>query len=477
MTDQDLARTQSGPLRLVGGGWLLFAISANCFALLCLWFGWPLMLVAGYIGTAIVGSRVLPLVKMESAPLPVFVFACCALFISDDLFLVLRAGFVFRAVQVGLILAIVLWLLKPGRFVRPLGFNYLLVWAGFIFAFVLNVPHFGLTRNLGYAVWLLYNIGLVAAAVNLLDSEDKLRFVLRWYVMGFFLLAVYGLLQFIGPLVGVAIPFTQQFWFPGLARINGISYEPSYYATYMAGGFVLIDYLIHKEQWVLSRRAMLWGRAIVLLALLVCSSRIGWIVLCAWEGIRILWWVPKMRFRHLVWTSAAVACLLMGLNRTGVDVTATLLRGLVASDKEEAFSLDDRRWDLQNTIDVAKEHLVVGVSLGGVGSYIAQNTARIPLGPEYDKIEGQCTTIEVLAASGIFGFMFYLAYIGTLLWLPFQTDSPITKALAWSTGALLLALQLNQNILRVVLWFIIALLSASYSLATKGPERHSRTSY
>ena len=86
--------------------------------------------------------------------------------------------------------------------------------------------------------------------------------------------------------------------------------------------------------------------------------------------------------------------------------------------------------------------------------------------------EGQCVTAEVLAASGIFGFVAFVTYFWTLLSVPIRRRffdkemGVVVKSLAWSLLFMFAILQFNQNILRLYLWFHIALLSATFAVAT-----------
>ncbi len=449
--------------------WRISTVGAIlALVIFCLALPWLLRNIALLFG-AFRGAQVYPL--------SVLLIGTAAIFVSDDLFLVFKVTFTIRVIQL-LLLAVILIGLKhlngqPFRqWVKPIGFANLLVWSLFVFAFVFNVPPFGITRNLGYAAWLIFNIALVLTIANEVNSDDKLFFVLRCYVLGFFLLALFGLAQFLTPLLGIPMPFTTQWWIPGLlARINGISYEPSYYATYMVSGWVLVDYLYYKRVELFQPRAvmkfMYWSLTAVVL---VCSSRIGWMTIAAWSALRLFWWIREgnLRWKHAAVVGAVAGAALLAIILVGVDLSAILLRGIVASDSQEAFSLDARQQDVINTLQVAREHPIIGVSLGGVGPQIAHDTNQ-EFESYGDKIEGQSTSLEILAATGIFGLLTYLSYVACLLWKPLMATgnselAAIVKGLGWSLTATFFSLQFNQNVLRLILWFHIALLSAAYAI-------------
>ena len=142
--------------------------------------------------------------------------------ISFDIFLVLSVGFNFRAAQLALMLPIAAATLRG--FVRghsrvPLGFPALVAWTACMWAFV---PHTTfLVRNIGYAFWLTFSVLLVFATVELFDTRASVLALIRVYLYSFLSVALFGILQFSLPVVGLGSPLVTQWWIPGLiARIN-----------------------------------------------------------------------------------------------------------------------------------------------------------------------------------------------------------------------------------------------------------------
>src|SRR5207237_10664248 len=114
---------------------------------------------------------------------------------------------------------------------------------------------------------------------------------------------------------------------------------------------------------------------------------------------------------------------------------------------------------------------LIGVSLGGVAPAIGKMRYVSVIDQESAKLnEGQCTTAEVLAASGIVGFVPYILYMLILGFKPIRRApageiGKLLRGLGWSFVFLMIILQFNQTILRLYLWFHIALLSSAYAIS------------
>ena len=178
-----------------------------------------------------------------SGPLRLIAIAAAAFIIltsSFDIFLVAQIGPNIRFCQ---IIAPVLILLAALRAAR--GGATAVAWSqsGLLVA-PLSIRFVPITdfwpKSLGYCFWLLLNIAIVYSFVYLFgDDGPALVWIVRCYAWSFAVIAVCGIIQFCLPLFGLATPLVTEWWIPGrLARVNGFSYEPSYFATYLLIGFV-----------------------------------------------------------------------------------------------------------------------------------------------------------------------------------------------------------------------------------------------
>jgi hypothetical protein len=406
----------------------------------------------------------------------IFLICLAAFIVSGDIFFVIPiGGFTLRIFQVLMVPILLkgLWDLF-NRSVWPLGFGYLLLWTLFIVCFVPNTSF--LDRSIFYALWLIFSVFMVLGLTCCIDTQEKLRTVLRWYVYSYGFSAAFGLSQLALPLVGLPPFLLQQWWFPGiLARINGFTYEPSYFATYMIAGWITIDYLRYKKFDLPYLSLTYW---MVTVALLLSGSRMGWTVMLGWWCLRTLW---SLRAGVLPWRKVGISVFLAVVLLSSIVVSmglrtadfSFLVNGLGVLEDAGSYS-SAGRWDLaMQTLRVYLDHPFVGVSLGGVATAIGrQNNETISDNEDAKANEGQCTTAEVLAASGTVGFIFYVLYLVRLvgvMWRP-PEPSAFVKSLGWGLIALMLMLQFNQNILRFYLWFQIGILSAAYRVESFSTE-------
>jgi len=387
--------------------------------------------------------------------------------ISGDVFFVIHlGGFTLRIYQFLLIPVLIKGLLELFQGVWPIGFGKLLLWTLFIVLFIPNTTL--LERNVFYALWLVSSVLMVLGITASVDTPEKLQTILRWYTYSFAFSALFGLVQLILPLAGLPGPLVQEWWIHDrLARINGFTYEPSYFATYMVTGWVMADYLRYKKFHFRFLNLSFW---LITIALVLCSSRAGWITMGVWVAIRAYWhWragtIPWRAVGITLAVSGAVLAVVMTVMGLQSDDFMVVTAGMGVVDEQGSFSAEGR-WDTTiETLHVYADHPIIGVSLGGVATEIAhQNGYDVVDNEDAKTSEGLCTTAEVLAASGTIGFIFYVWYMVELCRGMFRlsTETAVAGALGWGFLLLLFILQTDQNILRGYVWFHISILSAAY---------------
>lgn len=403
----------------------------------------------------------------------------CAVLVSSDLIALRPGGFTLRPSDLLMAVAVLLALpeaLGSVNFRWPVGFGLLLTWTAFVLIFIPNTPF--PMRSVGYAAWLLLDVAFVFATVQIIDRPTKLALVLRWYAVSFGALAAFGLLQFFLPFLGVSPPLVRQWWVPGsLARVNGLSYEPSYFAGYMVVGWVFVTSLARHRSILLSRRTLQILVVLTSLVLIVCGSRSGWVIMLGWSAWYLFQSLKKKPIRLL---AAALVLVAVGagivykvqanrqeakqfLNGTGLMGTAS-------------YSVSVRLRSFDDTLGIFAYSPFVGVSLGGIIPAIASRKGQLLVHQSETKTDAeqsQGTTAEVLAATGIFGFPFYVFYMLGLVWKPRKlcNVSPELRALVNSFVAAMIVMQIQTNILQGYVWLAIALLSACFTVL-KGSRVH-----
>lgn len=385
-------------------------------------------------------------------------------------------GFNFRFCQFILLPAMLLLLtriVKDRKVELYLGMKYLLVWLVFQIVFVTLSPDTG--NAIAYALWLIFDTVTVYLIAYYSDVVFTVEELVRTYLNCFFGMAVLGFAQMLLYFLGINFFVTQK-WNRYLCRINGFTFEPSYYATYMLIGFVMYAYLLEKKDETIMKRKDVTIRFIfIAMAMVLSSSRMGWLMMVLWLAVRCLSRIyaeicaglTKKRILH--W-SIALASGVLGFTLVWVYLFKNgpllfMLNGLGLYG-QPAHSVISRMSGLWKNLEIFWEQPWLGVSLGGVAPAIAQYK-----GVAYDSsLNGGDMMLpgELLVANGIIGMVPLLLYIVSLLFeskwwrKEFRKYSlfNVYRAIEWALIFELVILCFNQNILRMYLWIHIGILCA-----------------
>jgi hypothetical protein len=138
-----------------------------------------------------------------------------------------------------------------------------------------------------------------------------------------------------------------------------------------------------------------------------------------------------------------------------------------------AYSVVAREDSFADTIKVFAQNPLIGRSIGGVSSAIAELHAfNVTSFKDSKPFEGMSVFAEALAGSGIIGIIPFIVFLVLTIYKPLKlarSSSPFYSAwLRALVRALVFEwaiLQLNQNILRPYLWIHIAILATVYAAA------------
>ena len=405
--------------------------------------------------------------------------------VSFDILLIVDVGPNIRASQLILFLLVCnsFTALLYKRAIVPIGSIPLLLWAFFI---ILFIPNSGfIPKGIGYAMWLVFNIFIIFSFVQAISNPRDLQFYMSTYVYSFVFVALFGLLQFFGGALGFGRQLlVETWWIPGvLPRINGFSYEPSFFASYLLIGWVMVTYFLKNHIYIVTVIRLRICFLVITSALLLSGSRLGLIFM-------LLWYLqyPAVSILKLLTARCRrkdISVIIMSLVITGVigflyvsvansDLFQVLAFG-VGLGGASNHSVDERLDGFLGLVEIFIESPVIGYSLGGLSYALGKLSGVNVTDFTTAKLEGNGVFLEVLAASGIFGFMFFCLYIYKIVKSPFSLANRLLNfemagLLRGMTFALLFELaiiQPNQNILRPYLWLHIAILSAVYSMAIK----------
>ena len=404
---------------------------------------------------------------------------------SFDIFLVIDVGFplkIFFVVSLG---AILIWLTKFDKIkIKMIGLGYFITWFLFLLTFIGNTNL--LAKNIVYQYILFHYFIVILMIADVVNSELKIIKLFRYYIYSFLFVGIFGLIQFFASLAGVSL-LTAQYWIEGsLGRINGFSYEPSYFATYMLLGWGTLFIILNNKKfdynyWQISKQFLKRVLQFMSLVIVLSSSRMGILIIIVLTFISFIYRFIKLLMKRRV-SKYFLTYPIVAIGFTVVAIiylpryfeTYSFLLSGTGIGGTASHSVDDRNLGAENSLAVAKKSIFVGVGLGGVQSALAGSHGVVIRKPE-DAIDFEIDNvfIEIFAASSFAGFVFFMLYLYSMYskWFLLESIAPqyrvLFSGLLFGLLINLLLLILNENILRSYLWMQIALLNAVYYIGSK----------
>lgn len=412
---------------------------------------------------------------------------------SGDLFFVINfGGGVFRMCYI-LILALFFFTIVSTKKVslNNVGRVPLLIWTLFSFVFVFNIENEFLSRNILYFIQFFILLVFLYSIVSLNRFFTYIE-LLKIYINSFYFISVFSIIQYFLYLIGIKFLITQSFFSGRLPRLSGISYEPSYYGTYMIVGWTILVYLTFRGLYIYNKRNQLIKLGMISLVILLSTSRMTILVL-----ILVLLFLIVPQLVRLIKSKMNIISLSIFSIFTFVFVVFFIymfnnreaLRNFtngIGYGSNANHSVKEREIMTGNTFKAFKKSKFKGVSFGGID--IA--TAKIEYNTEiidkrfigkisdrdsdfyYNSPGGLNIFLEQLVAVGIFGYIFFALYICSLFYFPIRLrkklkfvskeDVIILNAILLSLFVELTILIFNANIIRIYLWTLIGVLNFIY---------------
>jgi hypothetical protein len=410
--------------------------------------------------------------RLHFTPLD-FLFFGIVLTASADVLLAFQIGGTIRVTQILCVLFIFLSIASNPFAINNRDIGLLIVFAVINAAFIMNNSY--PLRAVAYALWLLFNVMTVFGLFLWLNTERRLFQATRLYLLSAACIAFLGIVLWMLERIGIVSPVIRQ---PG--RINGLSYEPSYFATYLAPFFI-------SSAYYLERRIRFWGRLfdigvffVILIALILSSSRMGLLAILFWGG-RLICIALRDLCRAQLGTSAQWISLALVSLGSVTFLGLFYFRGLdwyeffqgTGLMGTAAHSVDERSLAIITTWEVFAQSPLLGCSLGGVAAEVGE-LLGMPVQSMMDAktSEGASVFMEVLAGTGIVGGLCLfaaMAFICKDAWkyVGHPQIRILSRGMVWGLVVLLGLLQLNQNILRPYLWYHIALVLSFASVGNR----------
>lgn len=334
----------------------------------------------------------------------------------------------------------------------------------------------------GWSVFAAWNIGL--GLIWILSRPQQLAIALRVLVLSGAASAVIGLSQWSLSLLGFDPPLVTQ-WLHGLARINALSFEPSYFA------FAASLSLSLAIGSLLARRPFLsppWAAAsatVLIITIALSSSRSGWIALLA-IAIALLpgaWFARSrlgQRWRSLIFLPLAYAIALLLLTQVRPGQYARMAR--MGMDIDEVSSSAPRIEGVMQALKLSRNHLCWGVGIGQFGGALAKHQGQTLSAKQMDARVTYNLYAELLVENGIIGLSLVLGalvWLAWLLWRLWRRGNEGDPVLASWAGILLLSAllhfglmaQFNQTFFRSDIWHLLGLIGALLFQSQLGADK------
>lgn len=356
-----------------------------------------------------------------------------------------------------------------------LGFLILIMWT------TPSAPN--VLRAASVFVFILLMVVTSLAIPQVLTEKRQLRQLGTLLVVVVAFLALFGLFQFFGDMIGLpeSITFIKEgygrevFGFP---RVHAFSNEPLYFANFLFAPIGVIVGLLLTRQDVLPRTWLLTSLGGALLVFLLSLSRGAF--LAAVPFVLVLVFFFLRRFFSL----ANIAAALVGLALVGATVWgilglvdpearerfvghATLQDVLVTREGESAFG---RLTTFERAIEIWGRSPIFGVGLGNYGPSVAQDPLVAPE-TGWDIVNNQY--LESLAETGVVGLLLLLIFWGGVVVRSFlaffKTRDLLVRALLGGLTAAFVATLVQYNFFSTLyimhIWVLIGLLVAVQNIA------------
>jgi len=418
-----------------------------------------------------------------------WIFAVCLFTASCDIALVFDVGGTLRLSQILMVVIVVGALGKiaqTGTILWPKGGMSLIIWCAvqLIFLPISLAPGIGASYNL----LLLFTVFGVFAILQLYGRSDYVDSLMKIYLISYVLIAFFGLFQLVTPSLHLGTYFVTEWLLHGkIPRINGFCYEPSYYATYMVMGWVMMLDLRASKARITEKRKWKWLTITLGAAMFLSTSRTAWIIMVV-EGMSRGIPVAYRKFKHesaklragyLRIQRPRLGLLVVGLILAGIGVAGALAIASIVDpnvflsgtglNQTAAHSVTDRSGRSADTFEVFLEHPWMGQSLTGVAGRVAElHGHQLSSVDDLRLWWGFPVILEVLAASGVIGVFPFLWFFGVITIGNFalikrywpEERAKWLRALVRALIFECLILLGNQNLLRVYLWFHVTMVVA-----------------
>lgn len=385
------------------------------------------------------------------------------------------AGMTIRPSQIIFFITFIAWIiynLKNRKF--PLVKNPLF-WPIILFIGV-NVAGLAFAPNLERSVsTLLFTIFTMAIALvipNLINNKDRVEKVITFLLLGYFLVTIFGIFQFMGDIAGLPTSitglrglYTKDIL--GFPRVQSTALEPLYFANYLLLPLGILLALFLSKRSGLKTATTVGLLALGGINLILTVSRGGYIAAIAMLAVITLFLAQR------VFKPKNILILLVIL----VIIGSLAFRFFNLEDSYQKFkdhtfdifsgaSYFERVYTYEQALNMWRQHPLVGWGSGSFGPYLAAHPYVIP-GDGYAIVNNE--PLELLAETGILGtllitIMALIIIIRSLKAIQLAKDDPYLKYVLIGSLAAFIGILIQYQTFSILyithIWFTIGFIIA-----------------
>jgi len=386
------------------------------------------------------------------------------------------------AVIILFIVFFVYWLKKKVKIVNNIFIPLIFLFLG---AGLLSFWHSAvLERSIIFFLLYVFVALLFIILPSIIEDEKILKLIAKYLFIITAVVCLFGLYQYLGDKFGLSTHFTglRELYTKeilGFPRIQSTLIEPLYLANFLIipGSLLLALFLSDqlKTKW-------LWLGLFFVIFLTVFAltvSRSGYLalvtaflVIISLRFKEFFTWKKFLFLFSVLVFSALLVVILLGNAIYGFTAHN---RQAVSTSNQEPSAVERRATDAM-AIQAFKKYPLSGIGLGNFGPYYAHYPSTTPAGG-WQTVNNEY--LEILAESGIFGFLTFIIFLAVLLyrsWLAYKKvrNQYLSAFLLGSTAALvgiLVQYYFFSTLYIIYIWFLMGLIVAIQEMVlTKIPN-------
>lgn len=376
----------------------------------------------------------------------------CILFIGSDTFAINIGNYNFRIIQFLMMFATFLFLI-----VKKYKMNRLVIFLLFIVSNLLSLFNsYSVNNSIMYLIWTIYNYIFVFCLFYSWGLYTKWQKIYKMWRTTILIQGALVIVQFLGGFLGIKILNSQVYF--GITRPAIWFYEPSYLATYLSVFFTISLYMYLSTHEKKYKKDFI----ITTIFIFLTTSSTGYIAIVVGIIMSILFLETQVirKLYDLFRVIVATVVLAIPIYIIYPQIFTIFIGRLFTTDLSGSSGERMTGWAIAQK--VFEEHKIFGIGANAFESFTGLGTPPTNI------------TLELLATLGLVGlvtfsiFIFSLIFKGFINAKYFDDEKRIfIKAVIVAFIVFLIALQANQNYLRLYMWMHMGILAGIATINSK----------